>query len=1320
MEAHSGLAACAAAHLDTARTVARVTALSAQPTTSLQFVRLAEARVARTLGRATPCASRPALELCPDGADGGKSALDRCARRLVLLRRSSSFPAAAARPQWPTSKRSAGDDGKRVGARERRSRTLRAQAREVRFDRAVPFTCHVRYAALALAASQATQRESTRLVCDGGRHPQRALRRAPTRAQLDGEQVQRGDARPPATAARARAAERGSARPPTPTPYFRVPTDCVRHRREIRWAPTGKLGMPSGEVESSARRGGGAPNSGGDADVGTRVRVCVRLRPPRRGASDAAPAVASAHGASAARPLFERDAADPGTLVVRPPPGSADRPEREFNFDDVFMEDTPQERIFDSVCRPLCAHVLAGYNACCFAYGQTGSGKTYTIFGGRGDERGIVPRALEFLFAELQRRQRLMGATMRSSIFVSMVEHYLDALHDLGKAVKRARGEAGARGVAGGGGSSCGAEPPVQLPARARPVMSERERAAQAAALDAVRRAVRTEIREAPDGRVYAEGLTQLAVESIDGVMAIIDETSALRATHETLLNEVSSRSHTVFTLTLMQTNVASGQTLAGRLHLVDLAGSERVKKSGSEGQRLREALMINRSLSALGSVVVALNAGNRAAHVPYRDSKLTRMLQDSLGGNAYTTLLAAVNPAADHYDESANTLLFAARCQQVSNRPSINRAPDSNPQLAKVAQLQADLAALRAELALAHDAHGAQLRAQLAANGSAGGSAAVRAALAGAAAAAGGRPQTAGAAGEVGAVGLVASLRAAGLVPAAAGAPTDGAAAAVDAAERDAARLRAELGRERAAKQAALDELGARTTQLDGLRAELRARDAQVRAVAATSQALLAEQSALRSRTLSGALHGGPTDEQRAGAEQRADAAEAQQRELEAVRAELKAVRKAADAQLSVETAALLARAAHAEGRLAAEAAARAAEGREAVRLVAFLWNRLLGLCQTIEHVERGEYAVRLSANQRYRVDVPAHARAPPIELAQWPLLRALLSAHGGCAPDGQAHGGAGGGAVGGGAGGGAGSGGGGSGGGGSGGGGSGLLTQAQLAEMRPLPASVWLEPGCASAPLGSSSELSAGSTAARTLSRAQTPRGGAPAAHPGAWPGGTLAPSTPTPAGLLVGAGALPGHAWGAPRARAPPAPRARAQLPGTAQARAQQSELRSAADLLPAQAVRGADGAGSSMPASPDRASGAREPATYAWASDEAVRALSVAQLRDELLAWRRGTAPEASMAADTVGVWQAEQRARLEAEVLAELASHPVIAHIQKVEDERDRYRAAHRADTARLNEMRIALAAQKRLLDGREGREPTLGLQRSASARLAGA
>lgn len=119
----------------------------------------------------------------------------------------------------------------------------------------------------------------------------------------------------------------------------------------------------------------------------------------------------------------------------------------------------------------------------------------------------------------------------------------------------------------------------------------------------------------------------------------------------------------------------------------------------------------------------------------------------------------------------------------------------------------------------------------------------------------------------------------------------------------------------------------------------------------------------------------------------------------------------------------------------------------------------------------------------------------------------------------------------------------------------------------------------------------------------------------------------------------------------------------------------------------------------------------------------------------------------MAADTVGVWQAEQRARLEAEVLAELASHPVIAHIQKassaragagtraaarlsrawrapctaqVEDERDRYRAAHRADTARLNEMRIALAAQKRLLDGREGREPTLGLQRSASARLAGA
>ncbi|KAJ1632597.1 kinesin motor domain-containing protein [Pavlovales sp. CCMP2436] len=104
--------------------------------------------------------------------------------------------------------------------------------------------------------------------------------------------------------------------------------------------------------------------------------------------------------------------------------------------------------------------------------------------------------------------------------------------------------------------------------------------------------------------------------------------TTAMRVTHETLLNEASSRSHTVFTLTLIQTNTSSGESISGKLHLVDLAGSERVKKSGSSGLRLKEATVINRSLSALGSVVLALNSGNRSAHIPYRDSKLTRMLQ--------------------------------------------------------------------------------------------------------------------------------------------------------------------------------------------------------------------------------------------------------------------------------------------------------------------------------------------------------------------------------------------------------------------------------------------------------------------------------------------------------------------------------------------------------------------------------------------------------------------------------------------------------------------------------------------------------------------
>jgi len=136
-----------------------------------------------------------------------------------------------------------------------------------------------------------------------------------------------------------------------------------------------------------------------------------------------------------------------------------------------------------------------------------------------------------------------------------------------------------------------------------------------------------------------------IPVTNEQDVMAVIDQGLKLRATHETKMNAVSSRSHTVFTVTVVQKDNSTGEQVYGKLNLVDLAGCERLKKSESQGMRLKEALHINTSLTALGKVVMALDPNANQSHVPYRDSKLTRLLQNSLGGNSYTTLLATVHP---------------------------------------------------------------------------------------------------------------------------------------------------------------------------------------------------------------------------------------------------------------------------------------------------------------------------------------------------------------------------------------------------------------------------------------------------------------------------------------------------------------------------------------------------------------------------------------------------------------------------------------------------------------------------------------------------
>ncbi|KAJ1446835.1 P-loop containing nucleoside triphosphate hydrolase protein, partial [Pelagophyceae sp. CCMP2097] len=304
-----------------------------------------------------------------------------------------------------------------------------------------------------------------------------------------------------------------------------------------------------------------------------------------------------------------------------------------FKFDGLFWKSSEQSDIFDNVCREQVDHVLRGFNACCFAYGQTGSGKTHSMFfprggGDRGDaeKAGLIPRAVDYLF------QRLGDSGAQAELHVSFLEVYCDTLRDLGK------------GAADSDAASLWYE-------------------------------LKEEIREDADGNVFVKGLARLRVTTCAEVLDIIDRGLRLRATEATRMNDTSSRSHTVFTIEVVIPSQAGDKPTTGKLHLVDLAGSERLKKSESSGLRLFEALHINKSLMALGKVIVALDPSERSknAHVPYRDSKLTRLLQNALGGDSFTSLLATIRPAKDHAEECLSTLQFANRCRRVANNPQVH-----------------------------------------------------------------------------------------------------------------------------------------------------------------------------------------------------------------------------------------------------------------------------------------------------------------------------------------------------------------------------------------------------------------------------------------------------------------------------------------------------------------------------------------------------------------------------------------------------------------------------------------------------------------------
>uniref|UniRef100_K3WGA2 Kinesin motor domain-containing protein n=1 Tax=Globisporangium ultimum (strain ATCC 200006 / CBS 805.95 / DAOM BR144) TaxID=431595 RepID=K3WGA2_GLOUD len=316
-----------------------------------------------------------------------------------------------------------------------------------------------------------------------------------------------------------------------------------------------------------------------------------------------------------------------------------------FTFDQVFGTKSTQAEVYTATAKPLVESALRGYNCTCFVYGQTGTGKTFSMEGVPGDAEyaGIIPRVMDDVFDGIQNMQ----ADLEFLVRVSYIEIYLEKIRDL-------------------------LEPSSN----------------------------NLSVRESRERGVWIAGATEVCCASADEMMGVMRRGGANRVISSTRMNNDSSRSHSVFIITIEQRNVATGSTRSGKLFLVDLAGSEKVGKTHAKGQTLKEAQHINKSLSALGSVMNALTSGAQSsAHIPYRDSKLTRLLQDSLGGNSETTLLVCGSCSSYNSEETISTLRFGTRAKNIKNKPKVNEEKTVAEYKMLVAEKDKQIAALEVQL---------------------------------------------------------------------------------------------------------------------------------------------------------------------------------------------------------------------------------------------------------------------------------------------------------------------------------------------------------------------------------------------------------------------------------------------------------------------------------------------------------------------------------------------------------------------------------------------------------------------------------------------
>ncbi|XP_011074401.1 kinesin-like protein KIN-4A [Sesamum indicum] len=342
-----------------------------------------------------------------------------------------------------------------------------------------------------------------------------------------------------------------------------------------------------------------------------------------------------------------------------------------FTFDHVYgSTGSPSTAMYEECVAPLVDGLFQGYNATVLAYGQTGSGKTYTMGTSLKDgcQTGLIPKVMNALFSKIE----TLKHEIEFQLQVSFIEIHKEEVRDLlesSSASKQeiANGHAGKITIPG--------RPPIQ-------------------------------IRETSNGVITLAGSTECSVKTLKEMADCLEQGSLNRATGSTNMNNQSSRSHAIFTITVEQmkrlhagisgdANLNDCMTedyLCAKLHLVDLAGSERAKRTGSDGLRFKEGVHINKGLLALGNVISALGDEKKrkeGVHVPYRDSKLTRLLQDSLGGNSRTVMIACISPADINAEETLNTLKYANRARNIQNKPVINRDPISNEMLKMRQQLE-------------------------------------------------------------------------------------------------------------------------------------------------------------------------------------------------------------------------------------------------------------------------------------------------------------------------------------------------------------------------------------------------------------------------------------------------------------------------------------------------------------------------------------------------------------------------------------------------------------------------------------------------------